>query len=183
MARTSILLAACLGFGLTQAVEAAEHCRTMSGAQAYQSQSICVSSVLPPQAGNRYDVRSLTDFNTATAWCEGVAGPGVGEAVTLRYEFAAPVQAIRIRNGYGKSDRAYSRNGRIRDVRISVSSETDGALREMTHRLLDHSWEQVIALPWQVDRPARITLTILSVYPGTHYQDTCITELWADFGM
>ena len=88
-------------------------CETMLGTQAFDYQSICVSSALAPQSGNRYDIGSMRDANDYTAWCEGVPGPGIGEQITLSYRFAGPLERIWISNGYAKSPKSFADNGLI----------------------------------------------------------------------
>ena len=158
-------------------------CETMHGTQAYDYQSVCVSSALAPQSGNRYDVNSMRDAQDSTAWCEGVPGAGIGEQITLSYRFAGPLERIWISNGYAKSSKSFSDNGRIRDITVHFWAVDDPERRTMQYRLEDHGVEQPIPIPWTTLQPRVIEIVIDSVYPGARWQDTCVNELWPDFGM
>lgn len=160
----------------------AELCQVMSDTQAYSSQSICVSSALGSQSGNQYDIHSLLDDNLSTAWCEGVKGAGIGESITLRWTDASIVDNIWLHNGYTKSDRVFYNNARVRDVLVTLWATNDSERRQMNFTLADTQREQAIPIPWPHLQPRQIDITILSTYPGTKYADTCMTEIWADFG-
>jgi len=172
--------AAALAMILPGAGQAADMCSTIGATQAFDYETRCVSSVLSPQSGNRYDIHSLTDDNPATAWCEGRNGHGQGETITLNWGNAAPLQAILIQNGYAKSNKSWSRNSRIRDIRITL--HLPGGPRSITVTLADTPDEQKIALPWSRTTPIGAHIEILSVWPGTHYTDTCVSGLSTDFG-
>jgi hypothetical protein len=84
-------------------------------------------------------------------------------------------------NGYQKensslknSRKAYWRNARVRRVLI----ENNSGLR-FTATLEDKMDAQKIRLPGWVEAGV-LRLTILSVYPGSHYSDTCLTLMWPD---
>ncbi|SFL91362.1 NADase-type glycan-binding domain-containing protein [Shimia aestuarii] len=158
-------------------------CETMLGTQAFDYQSICVSSALAPQSGNRYDIGSMRDANDYTAWCEGVPGPGIGEQITLSYRFAGPLERIWISNGYAKSPKSFADNGRIRDITVHFWAVDDPQRRTLQYRLADHGKEQPIPIPWTTLQPRAIEIVIDSVYPGARWQDTCVNEFWPDFGM
>lgn len=156
-------------------------CTTMGATQAFDRQGICVSSVLASQSGNSYGVASLVDDRDASAWCEGVAGPGKGEKITLEWANAAPLQRIWITNGYAKSAKSWRRNARVRDVAVRVKSRGQD-VRVFETRLKDTAGEQQIRFPFAVNAPVRVVIRIKSVYPGSHYTDTCVSGLWPDFG-
>ncbi len=121
---------------------------------------------------------SLVDGVRQTAWCEGVAGDGIGEWVKL--ELKEDVEAIDVQNGYNRSftriegkniDQYYRLNNRPRQVEI-VS--TDGKIRR-TLPLADvtaiQSFDNVY-LP-----KGTYKIIIRDVYRGTKWRDTCLGEI------
>lgn len=182
----AILGAATLGLAaaLPGAASARDLCYTMGDTQVYDSETLCVSSALAPQSGNRYDVHSLTDDNTQTAWCEGRQGHGVGETITLDWDGAGPLSGIWITNGYAKSRATWRNNSRVRDLRVTLTTAANigSGPQSMTVTLADDKSEQTILMPWAHNTPLRVQLTILSVYPGDKYTDTCLSGLWSGFG-
>ncbi|MCA0869684.1 caspase family protein [Seohaeicola saemankumensis] len=134
----------------------------------------CASSELTAQGGNSYGPGNLFDGNPATAWVEGVAGTGEGQA--LSFDFAAPRTVLRLhlQNGYTKSDRTFTRNARVRDLLVTGSTGIETRLR-----LADSQQWQSFPLPGFANQQW-IRLEILSTYPGTHYADTAISGLGFD---
>ena len=179
------VLKTCLVVGLcalASAATAGEYCVYGGGTQAFRSSEACASSFLNPQNGNRYDIRSLFDGNTDTAWCEGVKGHGIGETIYFEWADAAPLKGLFITNGYTKNKETWTKNARIRELGIRVWDRSWPKGRSFTIRLQDSPLEEEILLPWRVNNPERLRLTIKSVYPGSKWQDTCVSEVWANFG-
>ena len=133
---------------------------------------LCFTSVLPSQGSNSYGPRNVLDGNHRTAWVEGARGQGVGEAFTLIFDDPTVINRWSLRNGYAKSDRTYTRNSRVRELRLTFSNG------RQTHFTLDDTpdWQGTSALS-EYGAVSWITFEIMDVYPGTHYQDTAITEL------
>jgi len=153
---------------------AAETCAEMGDTQFVAGMQFCVSSVLAPQSGNRYGPWSLLDGASATAWCEGVPGPGIGESITIRFPHPVVFRRLYVENGYGKSAKAYRENGRPSWVQITTSSGFD-----FPTPLSDFAQGQDVDLPGP-SAIQWIRLTILETYPGTRYQDTCMNGVMPD---
>lgn len=132
---------------------------------------LCTSSVLSSQGKNSYRTRNLTDDNRSTAWVEGKKGDGIGEWLVVDFGAATTATAIELRNGYTKNDDIYRKNNRVRDLEIVTSS---GETRRVT--LADSGAYQRIDLSG-FDEMEWLQLRILSVYPGSKYTDTAISEL------
>ncbi|HEX6751796.1 MAG TPA: hypothetical protein VF092_31165 [Longimicrobium sp.] len=105
----------------------------------------------------------------STVWVEGASGDGSGEWIELRLSSVVTVSRVGIVNGYGKGSR-FEENERVRDARITFS---DGSSR--TIRLADHNELQYFDLGQHSTTSLR--LTILSVYPGTRWEDAAIGEI------
>jgi hypothetical protein len=158
-----------------QAAFAEETCFTQGSGQFASAIHTCVSSTLAPQAGNNYGPRNLSDGDPLTAWCEGVPGPGIGETITLRIDDGASFRRLLIANGYGKSRASFQRNGRPKLVEITTDKSPPTQLV-----LID----QPGLLPVPLVQPAEyewVRLRILSVFPGTTYDDTCLGFIGPDF--
>jgi hypothetical protein len=127
------------------------------------------SSTLPPSRVASYDPDRAMDGSWSTVWVEGAAGEGVGEWIEIRLGSPVTVWKIGVVNGYGKGPR-YRENARIRDAELQFS---DGST-QLIH-LADSNDLQYFDV-----RPTTTTglqLTILSVYPGTRWDDTALGEL------
>jgi hypothetical protein len=148
---------------------ASETCYVDPGGQ-YGKITMCVSSVLPPQGANSYGPEHLIGRaeNENTAWCEGVAGPGIGETIIEKLDGSYTTRALSITNGYAKSDEAFRGNGRIKSAVIETSRGY-----KATVTLKDTREPQKINFP--KSKIAWIKLTIADVYPGAH-ADTCVSE-------
>lgn len=179
------LITVLVGLFASPALAANQDCRSFDGGQTFDRETLCVSSFLAPQSGNHYDAGSVSDDNVNTAWCEGVKGNGEGERILIEWENAAPLQTLWISNGYAKSSSSFSSNGRVKDVTIALwrqgASQSD--YTTFQHRLEDHGVEQNIDIPFPQVPLDRVLIRIDSVYPGSKWQDTCINEIWTDFGM
>jgi hypothetical protein len=163
-------LAACVS-ALTvsaQGAAAATVCHAQGGQ--YADTRTCVTSVLPSQGRNNYGPQQITGSEEG-AWCEGVAGPGVGEAVTIYQDPPMVIGSLTFKNGYAKSDQTFRANGRIKRARIDTSG---GYSKEIT--LQDSALGELIKLP--PSRIAWVKLTILQVYPGSRHSDTCISQFY-----
>ena len=165
--------AAVLGLGLIGQGASAETCFHLDAGQYFDSLSYCVSSVLGAQSGNDYGPENLWDGDDRTAWCEGRPGTS-GEYVALRVFNGPPFRRLVFRNGYAKSGRTFTRNARPRIVEITT--DTGVNLRE---RLPDAPDEVIVMLP----EPAQfeVMIRVVDVYPGSHYQDTCLNGVTIDF--
>lgn len=130
-------------------------------------QQITASSTLPDQSGNNYSPSNLMDGNANTAWCEGVAGDGVGEWVKLDFGQPQVVNGLEILNGLTKSKASYLANNRFKRVQLEFS---EGQRLVMSSDALKYELDEPIQTSW-------IKLTILEVESGTAYPDTCISEV------
>jgi hypothetical protein len=137
----------------------------------------CVSSVLQwDEHVNRfgYGPDSLFDNDNRTAWVEGVDGQGIGEWIVIEFDQLRLVKAIEINNGYNKDRDIYLKNSRVKEIKVEFSR----GVKPVVVLLKDTGNPQPI--PLSHDHPlktSRIKFTIESVYPGTKFEDTAISEL------
>jgi len=147
--------------------------------------TVAVSKHLVPQAGNEYGSSVLEDGKGDTAW---VSRSGVGEwfeftfeASGLHPDFPAEndttgVDRLFIWNGYNKSVERWQEHGRIRRLRLEVDGRAIALLD-----LLDQPQPQRIDLPpTLIRRGIRFRFVILSIYPGTRFDETAVSEARLD---
>jgi len=148
--------------------------RASGGGQFFNELRYWATSVLPPQSGNAYGVENLFDGSDRTAWCEGVAGNGAGERITVSFGGEAAPQRLLIKNGYTKSADAYFNNARPRmvEIRTSIGTAWRTQLADIT------GWQQIVLGDAWIDW---VSLTIVDTYPGAKWADTCINEIQVDF--
>lgn len=156
-------------------------------------QSIRASSSL---AGD-YEAAHLLDQNFSTAWVEGEAGNGIGARIEILFKEGVYLSSLGMLNGYTKSERAYQRNNRIKKIRVQLTGENtlqegipemltfDRELPDRSYRPLDqHNFAaqlDVLYDPGEIMdgfQVKRIELTILEVYPGARFFDTCLSEIY-----
>lgn len=120
-----------------------------------------------------YNPERAFDFNRETAWVEGVSGDGIGEWIAVQSEHEQPLSGIEILNGFAKSRQTYFNNNRVKKILIEFSDGTsinaeleDGSDMEL----------QVIEFGREIITGS-LKLTVLDIYPGEKYKDTCISEI------
>lgn len=132
--------------------------------------NVSATSVLS-EKGMTHSTQRIIDGDEKTAWVEGVKGQGENEAVSFSFNGEYKITGFSIKAGYHKSAKLYDENSRPANIRVTYS---DGSSEE--YYLEDLFCEQNIYLNSpKVTRS--ITLTILSVYPGSRFEDTVISEL------
>jgi len=113
------------------------------------------------------------DGSAATSWIEGEADDGLNQTLTVYADTPQKIKRICIYNGICSSEEDFKRHNRIKECRITLG---DGTL--FSAELLDGLSYQpcVVEFPESVET-TQVTFTILSVYAGTTYSDTAITEI------
>lgn len=134
-----------------------------------------------------YLPENVLDGRPETAWVEGKKDSGIGEYIDL---YMSPtsrgegdgcllVEKIGIINGYGANSDLFMKNNRVKKIKLSYSYYMGEELKEgkdMFFDLKDSIEMQYIVFP----KPLYMTqcrLTILDVYKGSKYNDTCISEI------
>jgi hypothetical protein len=157
---TAFLLVSCFAIIQSFSVSAAE-----KGAWI---RSIDASSVLEPGKGI-YDQGNIMDL-TDDSWCEGKKDAGIGESITIKLDSPMPIKKLYIKNGMGIS-KHWAANNRIKEAKIN------GA----TYTLKDDPGFQAVNLPGK--STDTLTISIISVYKGEKWNDTCLAEVaFADPG-
>ena len=134
--------------------------------------SVTASSYLSEPNLNLYHTpERVTDGDLSTAWVEGIDGNGVGESITVGFNQTYLVSGLRINAGYQKSEKLYQMNNRPASLTLTFSDGT-----QQTVVLQDVNARQDVTLSVPVETQS-VKLSIASVYGGTTYADTVISEL------
>ena len=129
------------------------------------------SSLIEQSYGISHTPEKAIDGDLTTGWAENAPGTGVGESITLLLDSSYTVRGFVINAGYQKSASLYERNARPAVLKLSFSNG-----ESQSFALQDLNGQQRIAFAQPVETD-RVTFTIESVYNGTTYQDTVISEL------
>lgn len=130
------------------------------------------SSILNDGKNISYSHSNVLDGKTSTVWSEGVSGDGIGEWIEISTGGDIDkVNNIAISNGFTKSTDLYYKNNRVKRANLEFSDGTNKIV-EFKDGILD---EQVIDIGGK--ETSYIILTILDVYRGNKYQDTCISTI------
>ncbi|MEO0448168.1 MAG: hypothetical protein AAF191_19040 [Verrucomicrobiota bacterium] len=117
-----------------------------------------------------------------TVWSESVAGMGEGECLTFTFlttvndPIDLGVTSCAIASGHQASEKLFFQNARPKTVMLRIDGQAVASLL-----LEDKMGLQTFDLPKLVlERPSlhQLSLTIVEVYPGTKYEDTCISEVY-----
>lgn len=113
----------------------------------------------------------VIDGDITTGWVEGAKGQGSGETITLYFDGEYLINGMVINAGFQKDNDLYSKNSRPAEVKIAFA---DG--ESNTYTLRDIDGGQDISFGKEILTDS-ISLTIESVYQGTKYEDTVISEI------
>ena len=128
------------------------------------------SSVIQQDNGAVNTPMMMFDENIETNWQEGVDGPGLGEWVDAKFRQESGIKYLTFKLGNWKTSRYYYGNNKPSKMTITVGefSQQIEFPDEWTEFCLEFS------RPCQADG---IYMTIDEVYPGTDWDDTCITDM------
>lgn len=142
----------------------------------------------------QYAPERAWDGDPATGWVEGAPGPGVGEALIVPFGPPAPLE---IWVGYGKSAALHAANAWPREVRVyllraaGILAGDATTSSVVTYReievvgarqveLLDRNGFQPLPVPQVDDQESGhhlVAVEVLSVYPGSRWDDLVISEI------
>jgi hypothetical protein len=124
------------------------------------------------RGANDYTPDNAVDGDIRTAWVEGVPGLAGGARLGFRLPHRVVLDRIRIVNGYAKSTAALLDNAAARTVLI----RTDGMKGVFRRTLSRDSRPQSVRAAFGPTR--RVTIEIVSAYPGDRFDDLAISEIW-----
>ncbi|WP_442265729.1 NADase-type glycan-binding domain-containing protein [Tenacibaculum sp. ZS6-P6] len=146
------------------------------------------------QLKGNYKKSHLFDGNFKTVWVEGKKGAGIGEKIEVELD-NYNLAAICLVNGYTKNASTYLENNRLKKIKVEMEfvdyndpKKTQTSSFEKTFEDKKYSsinTNNFYDLVTKVGdfgegylKIKKVTITILEVYKGTKYNDTCITELF-----
>lgn len=169
----------------------------------FANQAIASSELA--SASGRYGADNAVCENREFAWSEGAEGVGIGEYIVYnQIVFSGSLiessgnrilragdygddgyidyTQICIVSGYARDEKVWQENGRVKTLMMYVYDQPYARLE-----LEDTINPQYFTLPQgdiKVANAGEVTFkfVIEEVYPGTMYEDTCITGIVADFG-
>ena len=132
------------------------------------------SSTRASIGGGPYMASNVLDGSVATAWVEGVGGPGIGEWIQLDFNREVALSRAHITPGYFKSERLWAHNNRLAAATFQFS---DGTVLSVS--FADRMESQSVELGGKKSRWVR--LTIDRIYGGARdSDDTPISEISLD---
>ncbi len=132
------------------------------------------SSVLVGSSGKTYGTEYLFDENLETSWQEGEEGDGLGVTLTAAFSEQTNLKAIAFWNGNETSQEKFEANNRIQGITITV--DCNGQSYSMDYALEDVMGEQILVFDAAIPTDS-LVIRINSVYNGTVYQDTVLSEM------
>lgn len=149
-----------------------------------------VSSSLKTQGKYNYGRKNLFDGDLSTCWAEGVKNNGIGETIELSFNKEVNIGVIGLINGNTFNKDTYYQNARVKKLKIQIIDDNKENVLEKIVIFDDKSYEQIdknyIHKSMQIIKDfgdgfdvenKKIRLTILEVFPGSKYKDTCISEI------
>ena len=145
------------------------------------------SSSLPTSKSGSYAAVNLHDSDVRTAWVEGKEDYGVGESITLKSS-GAYIDRIDIWNGYQKSPELYTKNSRVKVLKLYINDKPSILLHlEDTPAVQYFNLEKLIEQTTtsstsetpstEQPKPRTLRFEIMEVYPGSKWKDTAISEI------
>jgi len=128
------------------------------------------TSALKSDPDASYGAGRVVDGLRDTVWCEGKEGAGVGEVITLKLGGDVSLETLEFLNGVAASEDTFQKNNRV----IRMKLEFGTTVKEVG---IPDIFGQKVQISLGGVKASTIRLTILETTPGTHYNDTCISEL------
>lgn len=129
--------------------------------------TVTALSVLEPKF--TYSPELLFDSRIENAWLEGDRGSGKGEFLKFRFDKKILISAIKINNGYQRTDELYRGNARIKSIRFGNSKT------KYKYSLNDSKIQVIPVEPTVSSRDFFIEIT--DVYKGEQFDNLAISEL------
>ena len=144
--------------------------------------TVSASSFLTERDDLKHPANQAHDSSMGKVWCEGVKGTGIGESLTFTFKTTKKnttdlgVTSCAIGIGHQGSERLFRENARPKVIELSM----DGKPRALL-QLKDTMGLQQFDMPkLALERPSEhtIRLKIVDGFPGTKFEDTCISEVY-----
>lgn len=127
------------------------------------------SSTLKPVEA--YAPSMLFDSRREFVWAEGAAGTGENEKLTFTFGADQRISAIKIWNGYQRSEKHFTSNARVRSFEFGLKNGT-----KVKYTIEDNMEPQLVTLGEPLTGK-EFELTIREAVPGSAYKDLVISEI------
>lgn len=156
----------------------------------WKSATVVTASNSLKEGSLSHGPQRVIDGNLGSAWCENSKGRGEGDWIELQFPEKVWIEAVHFYGGYFLDARRLGSNGRIK--RLQVDADERSYVLSFEDPMVEREgWTPPVTQPditWfdnaslgafvQVEESTRkLRLTILEVYPGSKYEDTCISEI------
>ena len=121
-------------------------------------------------ANPKYPVSYLIDGDPQTSWVAGKQGTGAGEFITFTFDPTTALNVMHINPGYTKDDNVWTSNNRLKEISLEFSDSTKKSVTFDGNR-------KSYSVDLGKDKVSWMKLHIVSTYPGSKWQDTCISEV------
>lgn len=132
----------------------------------------------------KYSADKAINGEVGDAWVEGDGGDGVGEWIKIIFGIRnnpssseviliqKSVRRLDLVNGYAASELLYNANNRLKEIKLEFS---DGSyiIKQLKDNFMDF---QSIEFDQPIDTEY-IKITVLDIYKGSKYNDTCLSEI------
>lgn len=134
------------------------------------------SSLVSEKTGMIYGPELMLDGDINTSWQEGEDGWGEEETLTFSfYGEEVPLKVISFYGGSFQSEEKFTENGRPAEITVICSLDGEEKGR-FSAELEDAMMPNYLQFDQAVSCNA-VNIQIDSVYPGSRYQDTAVTEM------
>ncbi|BDD07188.1 hypothetical protein AUTU_46710 (plasmid) [Aureibacter tunicatorum] len=131
---------------------------------------LSASSSLSPEVA--YGVDNLVDKKVENAWAESASGLGINETLDFHFDSEVEIDEIRVWNGYQRSKKHFSANGRVKKVAVSIDGETSDTY------FLDSDLYGMQSIKLRRNLIGKnVNIQILEASKGNSYDDLVISEL------
>lgn len=146
------------------------------------------------EVSSDYTAKNMFDLDFNTTWAVRDNGNSIGEKIEIELD-KYHLGAICFLNGYTKNEAVYTENNRIKKLRLEIeyvdfndSTKSIIESREISIKdipfssISKNNFGNMLSIIEDFGdgylQIKKITLTILEVYKGTKYSDTCISEIF-----
>ena len=144
-----------------------------SHSKQFGSVQVQVSSQLAAVQEHTFGPQNAYNDNDKKAWCVSALRPA--QWIKLTFQKKQKFATFYVDNGFDKDPTIYRQYGRVKLARITLSNG-----KSYQYKLNDSPKAMNYRLPHPFEGHW-IKLTILSTYPGTRYQATCLDGFNIDF--
>lgn len=138
---------------------------------ALRIKSFYASSELKASKSYSYGPAHVADDKAKSAWVEGVKGDGINEYIVVNLSKPTTLIKLSIINGFAHK-KYWAMNNRVRQLHIGPMSGHGGETITLEDSMKPQ--EVTLAKPLKI---MQIKFTIKSIYPGSKWQDTALSEI------